>query len=454
MKKSDTSLFMGRSMYTGGLVWMPGENMMLTQGGARGGKGACASIPNLLTWPHSVLVLDIKGTHARVTARYRREVLKQKVFCIDPYRIVVGQSARFDPLATLRKNNLNLRDLRERIAIISDALVLMSPAVKDPHWDESAKALLTGLIAHMLTSNEFNEPSLCTLRHLLTLEPHHQSYLWADMLLNERASRAPIDAAARIVRGLETNEILGILSNGDKHTDWLSYDAIQEVFAPDGPGEAFTFEELKKQPTTVYLIIPPEKLNIHARFLRLFVNLAINSISVNGRSKIPVLMLLDEFASLGYMAEVVKAFRLLASFNLILWPFVQELGALKDLYKASADALIQNSRAVQVFAASDEASKKFASDHIGPRSMRNMRGVNSTSQQAPMLRTSSEVAKEISAESDCQYILRAGHAPLYLKKVRYYEDRLRWKADSNLPDWIMRKWYPFYGKYDNDPDFS
>jgi type IV secretion system protein VirD4 len=57
----------------------------------RGGKGLLA-ISQLLTWPHSVVVLDIKGELYDATAAYRKT--KGPVFVIDPEGFP-GEFAKF-----------------------------------------------------------------------------------------------------------------------------------------------------------------------------------------------------------------------------------------------------------------------------------------------------------------------------------------------------------------------
>jgi type IV secretion system protein VirD4 len=450
MNKTGNSLLMGRSLYNGSLIGLTDDTHMLTFAGARGGKGSTASIPNLLRWPHSAMVIDIKGTHAAVTSRYRREVLKQNVYMVDPFLVLGKGSDRLNPLSTL---DPTAPDIREQISVIADALVVADPETKDKHWDDGSRTVFTGIIAHLISSPNYRNPSLKMIRDLLSMLPEQQNQLWADMSLNDKAGGAAKEAAARIIRGIDTNEILGILSSADKHSEWLSSEALKPVIAPDPALTSFSFAEMKEKPTTIYLVLPPHYLETHKRFLRLFINLAINQMSVGGRSKIPVLMIMDEFLACGYMSEVVKAFGLMAGYNLVLWPFIQDLGRLRDLYKNSVDSFIQNSRAVQVFAVSDETTTKYVSDRIGERSMRYVVGMKD-SLRTPPLRTPTEVAKEISADSDYQYILRAGKAPLYLRKVRYYEDAQKWKPDAALPDWLMKRIYPFWGKYDHDPDFS
>lgn len=59
--------------------------------GNRGGKGVSYLVPNLLTWPGSVLVIDPKGGNAMVTARRRGQGsayakgMGQTVHILDPY---------------------------------------------------------------------------------------------------------------------------------------------------------------------------------------------------------------------------------------------------------------------------------------------------------------------------------------------------------------------------------
>ncbi|MGL2859346.1 type IV secretory system conjugative DNA transfer family protein, partial [Helicobacter pylori] len=48
------------------------------------GKTAAVAVPNLLNVPSSCVVLDIKGELFDLTAGYRQQVLKNKIFVFDP----------------------------------------------------------------------------------------------------------------------------------------------------------------------------------------------------------------------------------------------------------------------------------------------------------------------------------------------------------------------------------
>lgn len=450
-KKQKYGLFMGRSLYNPFLnIGLEDKRHMLTIAGSRAGKGATAIIPNLLLWEGSALVIDPKGTNAAVTAR-RRQEMGHNVYLVDPFNLVTGEGEKSDSFNPLAHLNPDSPTIREEITAIAEALVVRDHNQKETHWDDGAKTVIAGMIAHLISWPDYSNPVLPMLRDMISDMPDKQVELWADMSLNPGAGRLAKDAANRIIRGGQSNEILSILSNADKHTEWLSSPAIQSAITES----TFSFAELKEKPTTIYLILPPHHLETHKRFLRLFVNLAISQMSVGGRSKVPVLLMMDEFLALGRMEEVEKAYGLMAGYNLIMWPFVQDFGRLKDLYGNSVNAFITNSRAVQVFGVFDEETTQFVSKQLGYRTLRSFSGSNKE-QNAVMLRATDEVAKDVDADSGRQYVLRAGKAPMLLEKVPYYDSTV-WKfmADLNIPSEKNNRFKGiFEGKYSPDPDYA
>jgi|GEM_PF-221050 len=434
---SSSALFVGRSLYNPFLnIALRDDRHMLTIAGSRSGKGVSAIIPNLLLWEGSAIVIDPKGTNAAVTAR-RRQEMGQSVHLVDPFGIVEkdpGKRASFNPLEGLDPES---DTIREMIGSIVEALVVIEPSQKDKHWDEGAKTVLTGLIGQIISDPQYSRHAhLGMIRDILSMNPEEQTELWADMSFNNSAGNTAREAASRIIRGIGTDEMLSIFSNADKHTEWLSSKAMQQTLSKS----TFSFSLLKERPTTIYLILPPHFLETHKRFLRLFVNITISQMSMGGRSKVPVMMILDEFLALGYMSEVEKAFGLMAGYNLIMWPFVQDYGRLKDIYQNSVNSFVTNSRAVQVFGISDEQSTEFVSKSIGNHSVEDKK---SPKRSIP-LRSPSEVALDVSADSGRQYILRAGKAPLLLERSPYFSSDL---LLGNYPG-------PFKGKFDVDPDYK
>lgn len=434
-KNQKYGLFMGKSLYN------PFRNIgledlrhMLTIAMTRSGKGIAVIITNLLLWRGSTILVDVKGANAIVTARRRRE-MGQDVHIIDPFSITGEDSASINILSMFDPSSLTIR---EELLSLAEALVIRDEK-EESHWVDGAKTVIAGLLAHLITSLKYKNPNLMMLRDMISMLPEKQAELWAEMSLNDGAGKLARDAAIRIIRGIATDEISNILSNVDKHTEWLNSEAIASVLKKT----SFNFSDLKEKPTTIYLVLPPNQLVTHSRFLRLFINLTLSQISNGGKSKVPILMILDEFLALGKMTEVEKAFPLMAGFNLIMWPFLQSLEGLKKLYGTNgADTFLSNSRAIQVFGVDGGATKEFVSQHIGQIALKEQRG------KTVPLRTPSEVAIDVAAESGRQYILRAGKPPLILEKVPYY---------MSAPIKMLR-FLPFFKgifhkKYDSDPDY-
>jgi type IV secretory pathway TraG/TraD family ATPase VirD4 len=190
----------------------------------------------------------------------------------------------------------------------------------------------------------------------------------------------------------------------------------------------FRFEELKERPTTIYLIIPPERLDTSRQFLRLFLNLGLTRFTHGGKARFPTLFIIDEAHSLGNLRAVARAYGLTAGYNLILWSFFQDKGQLDRLYGAEAGTFVGNSRAVQVFAVSDDTTAKWTSEMLG-RKMQAFHAGGSVE-----LRSPGDVRLEVGRGAGRQYILRADKAPLILERAKYWEQE------------------PFKSRVDEDPD--
>jgi type IV secretion system protein VirD4 len=420
--------------------------------------------------------------------------MNQQVYIVDPFEILPkdvlktlgkDETDGFNPLTALIErlkddpDGKNKKRIREDIGVLADALIISGEGEKSSHWEQGAKTVIAGLIAHLITSPNFKDkkPTLQMIRELLATEFDKLPELLDDLSQNREAGGLARDAGTRLTRGIGTDEILNILSNADKHSEFLSSEAIQDVLSK----ETFNFANLKNEPTTIYLVIPPELLDEHRRFIRMFINSALSEMPKKGRSKIPILLILDEFQNLGVMKEVEKAYRLLAGYNFVIHTYFQDYSGIKA-YGNGANSFISSSRAVQVFGLGDPESLEFISKKIGGRSTQSLAGTNSM--HTIPLRTTDEIEKEISAKGNKQYILRAGQAPLIIERVEYFESEKSFfkgllgknskqsvfqsKVANRKPlifgllkkvfgngsnSDLLNNLYPFHGLYDEDPDY-
>ena len=158
--EAGNGLLIGRNPATGKLLRYDGAAHLLTLAPTRAGKGVGTVIPNLLMVERSVLVIDPKGENARIAGEARRRF--GDVHILDPFGVsdtgkVSGPpSAAYNPLDRLTPDSL---DLSEDAASLADALVMDPPGqVSEAHWNEEAKALLSGLIMFCVCHEDKDSP--------------------------------------------------------------------------------------------------------------------------------------------------------------------------------------------------------------------------------------------------------------------------------------------------------
>ena len=108
---SDTGILLGK--YKNRYLTFPGQTGVILAAPPRSGKGVSCVVPNLLNWPGSVLVLDIKKENWTLTAGYRS--MFSDVYLFDPFS-ADGRTARWNPLSYVSTNpHLRIDDI-QRIA--------------------------------------------------------------------------------------------------------------------------------------------------------------------------------------------------------------------------------------------------------------------------------------------------------------------------------------------------
>ena len=366
--QEDAGLLIGRNPHTGRLLHYDGQAHLITLAPTRAGKGVGTVIPNLLATERSVLVIDPKGENAQIAGEARRRF--GTVHVLDPFEVSGHPSAAYNPLDRLTSDSL---DLGEDAASLTEALVMDPPGqVTEAHWNEEAKAILGGLIMFCVCHEDRDRRSLATVREYLTLPPEKLRALLELMQDSDEAGGLIARAANRFL-GKADREAASVLSNAQRHTHFLDSPRIAKCLARSD----FAFSDLRHRITSVFLVLPPNRMDAYSRWLRLLVSQALQDIARDaerpqgaseGRSerlKAPALFLLDEFAALGRLEAVERAMGLMAGYGLQLWPILQDMSQLKDLYGERAGTFIANAGVQQVFGVNDFETAKWLSQMIG-----------------------------------------------------------------------------------------
>ena len=143
-------ILLGASMFDGKwLVGVRDDRHQMTISSTGGGKGRSVVLPNLLTYPGSVLCVDVKGQNAAVSAA-RRRAMGQTVHVFDPMNALEGVPSRYNPLAELDPAS---PDYAEQLDLIVDALVVPG-GDKSVFWDESARIVIAGVLDYIVRAPE------------------------------------------------------------------------------------------------------------------------------------------------------------------------------------------------------------------------------------------------------------------------------------------------------------
>ena len=105
-------------------------------------------------------------------------------------------------------------------------------------------------------------------------------------------------------------------------------------------------------PVSIYMIIPPDKLQSHASLLKLWVGVLFRAIT--SRRRIPAnrtLFMLDECAQLGHFPFLESVITLCRGYGLQVWTFWQDLSQVKQNYSTGWATMLNNCDVLQIFGA-------------------------------------------------------------------------------------------------------
>lgn len=412
----------------GKLIGVLDDRHIVTVAGSRSGKGRSAIIPNLLTYPGSMVVIDPKGDLARITAERRRR-MGQTVHVLDPFN-ASGQS-RGTSYNPLRELNIGSQTLVEDAGMIADAIIMKNENAKDPHWDESAFRLIETLVLHVATTPAYylGRQDLVTVSKML--DRAHDLKIGEELRRNPAANGA-VQAGANDFYGRPEQERSSVLSTARRHARFLSYENIQKILTDQ---ESIDLAELKKSATTVYLVLPAMRMGTCSRWLRLFVNMTLAKMEeVREIPSFPVILCLDEFAVLGYMKSIEDAAGQLAGLGVKLWPILQDLTQLKALYGDRWETFLGNAGVLQFFGNSDYTTLDWISKRLGDTVVKhksqndlNYRGKvdgesgTSFSESVHPLMTPEEVSRFFGRDDKLlrQLVIRPSCEPIVLQRACY-----------------------------------
>jgi type IV secretion system protein VirD4 len=396
-----------------------GEGHLLTVGPTRSGKGVGAIIPNLLKYEGSVLVVDPKGENVAKTAR-ARQAAGNKIVVIDPWKITNWPSASYNPLlVNAGTENTAIEDAR----LIADSLVVTSRDVSQLFFEEEARSVISTLIAHLITSA--SEPkSLSSLRKIIGYPDKNVKTYMIDLVNNQKLDGFIARGASRFI-DKTPNEYSGVLSTIRQHTEFLDSPAIIEAISTSD----LRLYSMRERLITIYLVIPVWRIPTYNRWLRLMLTMALTELAQSSANKkVPVLMIVDEFASLGLLPSFDTAFALMAGLGVQLWPIIQDFTQLKKMYGDGWETFVANAEVLQCFGTRDLLTASYISSRMGLATVP-MHELSESSQAKTrhgrlVQRALLYPDEVIKLDSDCGIAFIDNSQPLLFHKFKYFQDKI------------------------------
>jgi type IV secretion system protein VirD4 len=342
----------------------------ITIGPNGSGKGTRLIIPNLAELPRSIFIIDPKAEALAITGRARAKL--GRVHIINPFNVLAERfphlkSHGYNPMAGLDQQS---DDFVDDATLMGLAMVPErgNGGSGDSHFfNSSAQALATALVMREKIKNGA-DANIANVRRTVT-QPFTESGLQGTIAEMVCSPCEPLRSkAGRFVSG--SRSTMDVISTTINEMNFADSPPIQR----DLSGPCFDWNLMKREIVTVYLVLPADRLESHANYLRLVVTSALRTLLRSPPSETlpPVLFILDEFAQLGYLPPIENAAGIARGFGVQLWPILQDLNQLKALYRDRWQTFIGNAGLLTAFAPRDWFTAKYLSDLCGQK-LRNVR---------------------------------------------------------------------------------
>ncbi|MGH8156194.1 MAG: type IV secretory system conjugative DNA transfer family protein [Rhodanobacteraceae bacterium] len=457
LKQTPESILIGS--HEGRYLWLGGSRHVIAISPTRSGKTTSIAIPVLLTYQHSIVVLDVKGELFKATSGWRG-AQGHAIRVWAPYD-ESGQTHRFNPMTALAG-----MDAGKRMGEIQTMAAILYPdeSGEDPFWTSQARAAFTAFASFLFEAWDADMLPLVPAGAPRTALPHpdtspkfpsFERILRLSSGADGGGIKATLDAILSDSRyayvSPQTRTVFRNLCGLAKQTFSSVLATMQAplqqflnpLLAAATNGTDFDLASLRKRPTTLYVIVPANKLDESGKLLNVFFSSVIgaNLDRQLGEAldlKYQLLMLMDEFTAMGRVEAWARRISVSAGYGVRDLCIVQSRAQLRSAYgDDDAQNFITNHGVQIVFAPREQADANEYSEMLGYRTLRRKhrstsrgRGVNQVSinftEEKRALLLPQEV-KEL--PQDEELIFHEGYRPIRAKKNWFFKDRaLRQRA--------------------------
>lgn len=422
--------------HRGKFLSVQGQLSVMLSAPTRSGKGVGVVVPNLLNWPDSVVVLDIKGENYDITAGYRR-AHGQAVYAFSPFDDGAC-SHRWNPLTAVRANVLHrVGDLLNvgQVFYPNDG----SGTSSEAFFNDQARNLFLGLGLLLVESPELPRSMGEMLRQSSGKGRSLREHL-VGFIAQRREQNRPLSDEC-------TDALQRLLSNSDNTMSSIvaTFVAPLTIFADpmvDAATSAddFKLENVRRTRMSIYVRIPPHRLASARPLLNLFFSQLVSLNTQHLPEQDPTLrfqclLVNDEFTAMGRVPVITLSMAFLAGYNLRLLTVVQAMSQLDVVYGEKEARTFATNHGLQILFApreqrdaneysamlgnfTEQATSRGRSQSFSSQGHTTVSRNDSDQRRALLL---PQEFKELGSER--LVVIMEGCKPILGEKIRYHRDR-------------------------------
>ncbi|WP_430233739.1 type IV secretory system conjugative DNA transfer family protein [Nitrosomonas communis] len=314
-----------------------GPEHILCYAPTRSGKGVSLVVPSLLAWGESAVITDLKGELWSLTSGWRQQHANNKVIRFEPS--ATSGSACWNPLDEVRiGTGYEVGDVQNLATLIVD------PDGKglNDHWQKTSQALLVGVILHVLYKavSEQSQATLPQVDAILSSPDRDISELWMEMMTFphlEGNAHPVVRASARDMMDRPEEEGGSVLSTAKSYLSLYRDPLVGRNISRSD----FRIKDLMNydHPVSLYIVTHPNDKTRLRPLVRILLNMIVRLLADKldfnegqpvAQYKHRLLLMLDEFPSLGKLEILQESLAFLAGYGIKAYIICQDINQLKS----------------------------------------------------------------------------------------------------------------------------
>ena len=342
----------------------------LVIGGSGAGKTRFYCMPNIMQCNTSFVCLDPKGELLHDLG----SLLEKEGYVIKVLDLInMEKSHGYNPFHYIKDDNDVLR-------LITNLIRNTTPKdshSNDPFWEASEKALLEALVLYLYHEAPEDEQNFAMVMEMFSAaevkedEDDYESPL--DELFHRLKIRNPNSLAYKqyeVFKKAPGKTAMSILISMGVRMAPFNFESLQSLTMVD----ELELDKIGDRKTALFAIIPDDDSSFNfivgMLYTQLFQALYRKSATMpNKMLKVPVHMVMDEFANVSLPDDFDKILATMRSRGIFVSIILQNLAQLKTLYKDSWESIVGNCDEFLYLGGNEQSTHKYVSELLGKETL-------------------------------------------------------------------------------------